>query len=425
MPASRADLVAQLQEENYCDDLNLPAGAAAWSDAEVTRFFQSGGQDQPAPPAKRAARVRCGETELKLTLTPKLLDRSLQQSVVRPFLQAISKKRGAALAVSDVTSIEVGGAALGLEEALAAPAGTLLTGEPFTQITLSLGADASAAATATTSVDADPVARLLRSGDEFEALGLPRATASPAAVRKAFRQVSLVVHPDKSGHPQAAEAFRTAFAAMQTLADPQRQRARLRQLERGDGGGAASALPAEMRWWEGASVSEMEASFRMMEEFFAAQGAFGADQIDDNLWVDAVEAERLRAADLAMFVDARDATAFAVSHVLGALPLPGHTMEELAGLADHATIRSLRAAPAAAVVVYSDNGSKLSRCVNVSRGLRQLLPPERVRRLRGGLNGWKRAGLPVEGDARTMFAGQHFSPDAMLGHSMAGMHLGR
>ena len=50
---------------------------------------------------------------------------------------------------------------------------------------------------------------------------------------------------------------------------------------------------------------------------------------------------------------------------------------------------------------------------------------ERVRRLRGGLNGWKRAGLPVEGDARTMFAGQHFSPDAMLGHSMAGMHLGR
>jgi hypothetical protein len=51
-------------------------------------------------------------------------------------------------------------------------------------------------------------------------------------------------------------------------------------------------------------------------------------------------------------------------------------------------------------------GSKLSRCVNVSRILRSVIQPERVRRLRGGLNGWKQAQLPVDGDARMMFAGR-------------------
>lgn len=67
---------------------------------------------------------------------------------------------------------------------------------------------------------------------------------------------------------------------------------------------------------------------------------------------------------------------------------------------------ALHRSPASMVVVYSDNGSKLSRCVHVSKILRHLLAPERVRRLRGGLNGWKRTNLPVDGDARTMFAGR-------------------
>jgi 3-mercaptopyruvate sulfurtransferase SseA len=61
------------------------------------------------------------------------------------------------------------------------------------------------------------------------------------------------------------------------------------------------------------------------------------------------------------------------------------------------------------VVVYSDNGSKLSRCVRVSAILRSVTHPERVRRLRGGLNGWKRLGLPCDGDTRPMFAGQSLS----------------
>ena len=43
-----------------------------------------------------------------------------------------------------------------------------------------------------------------------------------------------------------------------------------------------------------------------------------------------------------------------------------------------------------------------------------------MRRLRGGLNGWKKLGLPVDGDARVMFAGKAMDP-AMLG--MSGMGI--
>jgi len=128
--------------------------------------------------------------------------------------------------------------------------------------------------------------------------------------------------------------------------------------------------------------------------------------------VEAADAEALRRKGAAIFVDARDLSDYGTSHVKDALPLPGHTMEQLQHLTvrnakgQHPTVVSLLEAPASMVVVYSDNGSKLSRCVNVSKILRQLLQPERVRRLRGGLNSWKRAGLPVDGDARAMFAGQ-------------------
>ena len=463
--SSRSLLIRQLTEEYFADDLAVPAASSGWTDAELTQFYQSGGAVQPeavtpeaakpeaetpeaakleaaahpavetvVPPAAtvtplpaamklsshRVARVRCDGIELKLTLTRKLLDRSLEQSVVEPFLKALGKKRGVTLTASHVVGARVGGAMIDdIKECFATPAGTLLTEEEpsFTLIEMSIDTDV-LPPTASIS-DADPgtaVARLLASANEFEALGLPCSEVSPTMVRRSFRQVSLVVHPDKCKDPQAAEAFRKAFEAMQTLTNPARQKARLRQIEKGGGsgpegwGGAASSLPPEMRWWDGASVSEMESSFRMMEDYLAAQGAFGDDQLDANLWVAAKDADRLRSEGLAMFVDSRDASAFAISHIVGALSLPGHTMEELQGLADHPTVHRLRASPAALVVVYSDNGSKLSRCVHVSGILRKLLAPERVRRLTGGLNGWKRDGLPVDGDAMPMFAGQARQP---------------
>lgn len=97
-------------------------------------------------------------------------------------------------------------------------------------------------------------------------------------------------------------------------------------------------------------------------------------------------------------------------------------MEQLHGLLAHPTVRALGTAPASVVIVYSDNGSKLSRCVHVSRLLRTVTHPERVRRLDGGLNGWKRHALPVRGDARMMFAGQSMNSAAL---GMGGLGLGQ
>ena len=160
----------------------------------------------------------------------------------------------------------------------------------------------------------------------------------------------------------------------------------------------------------------------MCAQFLEAQGAFGDAEVDDHLWIDPSEAERLRKAGLAFFVDSRDTPDFNVSHAKDGLSLPGHTMEQLQNLLQHPTVIQLLTSPASIVIVYSDNGSKLSRCVHVSRILRSVIQPERVRRLKGGLNAWKRGGCPVDGDARLMFGGRPMD-HAQLGNMMGSMSL--
>jgi hypothetical protein len=63
---------------------------------------------------------------------------------------------------------------------------------------------------------------------------------------------------------------------MKLLIDPAKQGARLRAIERGEvdsggGGGGEASLPSETRWWDAASVGEMEQAFRNLEEFLEAQ----------------------------------------------------------------------------------------------------------------------------------------------------------
>ena len=47
---SRAQLIAALQEEHFADDLFPPPESIAWSDDDVKKWFESGGEWQPAPP---------------------------------------------------------------------------------------------------------------------------------------------------------------------------------------------------------------------------------------------------------------------------------------------------------------------------------------------------------------------------------------
>ena len=392
----------------------------------------------PEPPTHTAVcqTTLAGQgTTLKITLTPKFLAKPLLAALIKPFIGAVNKKLGTATKLEDVERVSVDGTEVDLTTGVA---GDVLSRELHhveillkpTAVDVSDSSESGPAASAKSagsspgSSSSDPVERVCAAANEFELLELPLEAASNAAVRKSYRRISLLVHPDKVSHPRASEAFRKAFDAMQCLMDQKRQAARLRQLTSGGGGGGddGSSLPAETRWWEGATVSEMEQAFRNLEEFFEARGAFGEDQVDDHLWVEPAEAERLRRRGLAFFVDARDTPDYNVSHVKDAHSLPGHTTGQLEGLLQHPVVLTLARSPASIVIVYSDNGSKLSRCVNVSRILRHVLAPERVRRLRGGLNGWKREALPVDGDARLFFAGKPMSP-AQLGNSMAGMGL--
>ncbi|OXB51013.1 hypothetical protein ASZ78_016915, partial [Callipepla squamata] len=57
----------------------------------------------------------------------------------------------------------------------------------------------------------------------FEALGV-EVTASDAELRKAYRRLAVLVHPDKSEHPRAEEAFKVLRAAWDIVSSPEKRK---------------------------------------------------------------------------------------------------------------------------------------------------------------------------------------------------------
>jgi DnaJ family protein C protein 8 len=57
----------------------------------------------------------------------------------------------------------------------------------------------------------------------FEMLGL-RFDAAPEEIPRAYRKVSLAVHPDKCSHPRAKDAFETIGHAQKELLDEEKRR---------------------------------------------------------------------------------------------------------------------------------------------------------------------------------------------------------
>ena len=331
----------------------------------------------------------------RITLNDKWMKKPFADGVVAPFVKSANKRNGWDLTLDSLKGCTIDGVEVAVEE-IDAPSRSLLTAIKDQHAVVLVFDDEAP--------PGDPVERVMAAGNEFETLGLAAAAVETSVVRRQYKKVSLVVHPDKSASPRAEEAFKKVFAAMKVLMDPVQQRAALRKAKGGGGGGGGEDLPEEFKWWQGTSVSEMEQAFRNLEEYLDAKGAFGEQRVDDNLWVDPGEAAEAGC----VFVDARDVRAYVVSRVPGAMSLPGHTMTELEALTrHHPVIKKLSHGRDKRIVVYSDNGSMLSRCVHVARALRATLPdPERVRRLKGGLNGWKRLGFEVQGDERAMFAGK-------------------
>ena len=73
---------------------------------------------------------------------------------------------------------------------------------------------------------------LLAASNEFEALSLPiEESASPQIVRSAYKRACLLIHPDKSPHPEANDAFNKLTEAMQLLSNPAQQELRRWQLQ--------------------------------------------------------------------------------------------------------------------------------------------------------------------------------------------------
>ncbi len=88
----------------------------------------------------------------------------------------------------------------------------------------SLGADGRAYTPAQLSV----VTQVLKSkeggrGAHYRVLGIP-SNADDAAIKKAYRQLALKLHPDKNSAPHADEAFKAVGLAYATLSDSQKRR---------------------------------------------------------------------------------------------------------------------------------------------------------------------------------------------------------
>lgn len=68
----------------------------------------------------------------------------------------------------------------------------------------------------------------------FEHLNLP-FDSSPDDVKKQYRKLSLMVHPDKCKHPQAKEAFGALAKAQQLLLDPKEREYLVSQINAAKG----------------------------------------------------------------------------------------------------------------------------------------------------------------------------------------------
>ena len=86
----------------------------------------------------------------------------------------------------------------------------------------------------------------------YEILGLEtvKTTCSDSDIKKAYRKLSLLTHPDKNGYDGADEAFKLVSKAFQVLSDPDKKKkfdqfggdpdARFNPAAAGGGGGGAS-----------------------------------------------------------------------------------------------------------------------------------------------------------------------------------------
>eukprot|EP00992_Anisonema_acinus_P012814 TRINITY_DN8368_c0_g1_i1.p1 TRINITY_DN8368_c0_g1~~TRINITY_DN8368_c0_g1_i1.p1 ORF type:complete len:276 (+),score=65.29 TRINITY_DN8368_c0_g1_i1:62-889(+) len=64
--------------------------------------------------------------------------------------------------------------------------------------------------------------RIINSKNYYDTLGVSR-TATEDEIKRAYRKLAVVTHPDKNSNPRAEEAFKVVGKAFATLSDPQKR----------------------------------------------------------------------------------------------------------------------------------------------------------------------------------------------------------
>jgi len=134
----------------------------------------------------------------------------------------------------------------------------------------------------------DVVRRVLEATTLFARLGLPNAAAESGLLKRQYRQLALLVHPDKCSHERAKEAFQKLSEAFDSLSDDGEQRRYLVELHGAHGGMAAEAAAVSSRrrrrrgaaarpeaaddgrWWNTQTWEEFEQRFRHRDAAEAA-----------------------------------------------------------------------------------------------------------------------------------------------------------
>lgn len=261
------------------------------------------------------------------------------------------------------------------------------------------------------------IERVFNAKNDFEVLDIDIPTVpieDMSLLKRQYRKISLAVHPDKNNHPQAGDAFRKVYGAFETLMDIKQQRRLLWIMGKLDKD-LDEKIDLEddeedelFQWWWEASVPQIEKQAAEFEgQQFDELGAMWVSDglggnVEDVKWMGLETAKRLHAEDGAIFIDCRDFPEFIQEHIIGAwcTPLPNIIDYGLVNVFPAELIAKILRNRKLPIVIYSEVATPFSRCRALCRWLLRAghvtLKAERLRRLRGGIFGWRhRHGLLV------------------------------
>eukprot|EP00933_Yihiella_yeosuensis_P050371 TRINITY_DN4816_c2_g1_i1.p1 TRINITY_DN4816_c2_g1~~TRINITY_DN4816_c2_g1_i1.p1 ORF type:complete len:331 (+),score=70.34 TRINITY_DN4816_c2_g1_i1:79-1071(+) len=124
----------------------------------------------------------------------------------------------------------------------------------------------------------DAVTQILNASSFFGRLGLPNAVVAIDTLKKQYRKVALLVHPDKCSDPRSKEAFQKLSEAFEALASESSQQSYLHEVRNPKTGSSSSFRKRKAsqkaddssQWWDTQTWEEFEKRFRHRDSAEAA-----------------------------------------------------------------------------------------------------------------------------------------------------------